>query len=282
MKKSFKEFYSADDKQSSEKHQIKWDVILFIGNYNPICRDELHRIHDYMENYVLLNKEKFNDSADIGLLTSSSSINDINIEMKCELSFEERQYISGKLFGLKMFPIDFDDLIGLSHIDENELLQEKIDDLCIFFKQQFNNSNILIVMQPSDESVISDLNKISHVFLDNGVNIGFMSYKHTSLKNDEYFSNIPDVGAMIKACCLLDAERPDALSLKNFTYRYNLQDYLEKIKTMHFITRNEKYNLVFKYLFPDVKLHERSNDEQETNLHTVMELIKSMYLSKKQ
>jgi hypothetical protein len=137
-------------------------------------------------------------------------------------------------------------------------------------------------MRPSEDNVVSELKQISHIFSENGLNIGFIIYDHTQTVTDEYFKRIPVNGNMIKACCLLDAERPDALSIKNFAYKYNLQEYLEKIKIMHFITRNERYELVFKHLFPDITMHERTNEEQEYNIRTVMEIVKKMYTSKNQ
>ena len=202
--------------------------------------------------------------------------------MKCELTFEERQFLTGKFFGFKMFPIDFNELFALAHFDKEEVLENKINGVSKFFKEQFEESNILIVIRPNEGNVISDLKQVSHVFSENGLNLGFISYDHTPIVKDEYFKKIPVNGDMIKACCLLDADRPDALSLKNFACKYNLQEHLEKIKIMHFITRNEKYDLVFKHLFPEVMLHERSNEEQEYNIRTIMEIVKKMYTSKNQ
>lgn len=277
---SFKEFYG---KKSQPEHgPVKWNVILFTGEFNPICKEEFHRVTDFIKNYVKSNQSKFDENADIGLLTSSGSLNDINIKMKCELSFEERQFLAGKFFGFKMFPIDFNELFSLAHFDKEDVLENKINGVSAFFKEQFEESNILIVIRPNEGNVVSDLKQISHIFSENGLNIGFISYDHTPTVTDEYFKKIPVNGEMIKACCLLDAERPDALNIKNFVYKYNLQEYLEKVKIMHFITRNERYELVFKHLFPDIKMHERTNEEQEYNIRTVMEIVKKMYTSKNQ
>lgn len=277
---SFKEFYGK--KSQPDQDPVKWNVILFTGEFNPICKEEFHRVTDFIKNYVKSNQSKFDENADIGLLTSSGSINDINVKMKCELSFEERQFLAGKFFGFKMFPIDFNELFSLAHFDKEEVLQNKINGVSVFFKEQFEESNILIVIHPNEGNVVNDMKQISHIFSENGLNIGFISYDHTPTVTDEYFKKIPVNGEMIKACCLLDAERPDALSIKNFVYKYNLQEYLEKVKIMHFTTRNERYELVFKHLFPDIKMHERSNEEQEYNIRTVMEIVKKMYTSKNQ
>jgi hypothetical protein len=277
--KRFKEFYK---KQQEELNPVKWNVILFTGEYNPICREEYHRVIEFINKYVKPNQSKFDENADIGFLTTAGSLNDINTKMKYDLSFEERQFLTGKFFGFKMFPIDFNELFSLAHFDKDETLQNKINSVSKFFKEKFEESNILIVVRPEEGNSVDDLQQVSHVFSENGLNIGFIAYDHTPVIKDEYFKRIPVNGQMIKACCIMDAERPDALSLKNFAFKYNLQEYLEKIKVMHFITKNDRYDLVFKYLFPDIKLHERATEEHDYNLKTVMEMLKKMYTSKNQ
>jgi len=277
--KRFKDFYS---KSNELEHPVQWNVILFTGEFNPICKDEYYRTIDFIKNYVKNNPSKFSESTDIGLLTSSGSLNDINTQMKYELTFDERQFLAGKFFGFKMFPIDFNELFALAHFDKEEILDNKINGSSKFFKEQFDSSNILIVLRPNEGNIKHELKQISHKFSENGLNIGFIVYDHTPTNKDEYFKKIPIIGDMVKACCLLDSDRPDALTLKSFTYKYDLQEHLDKIKIMHFITRNERYDLVFKYLFPDIKLHERANEEQDYNIHTIMELVKKMYTSKNQ
>lgn len=280
MKKSFKEFYSGQ--QPDKTNEVKWNVILFTGDFNPICREEYHRSVEFIKNYVKSNQQKFDENADIGYLTTAGSLSDINTKMRYELTFEERQFLTGKLFGFKMFPIDFNELFSLAHFEKEGVLENKINSVSKFFKEQFDGSNILIVIRPDEGNIVGDLKQVSHVFSENDLNIGFITYDHTPIVTDEFFKRIPSNGSMIKACCLLDAERPDALSLKNFAYKYNLQEHLEKVKIMHFITRNERYDLVFKHLFPDILLHERSNEEQDYNIQTIMEIVKKMYTSKNQ
>ena len=275
---SFKNFFS--QQTDSDAPQVKWNVILFTGEFNPICREEFHRASDFIRNYVKANPSKVDENADIGLLTSSGSLNEINTKMRYQLTFEERQFLTGKLFGFKMFPVDMNELFSLAHLDKDEALSNKINSASKFFKEQFEESNILIVTRPGEGNVKGDLQQVSHAFSENGLNIGFISYEHSPITKDDYFKKIPVNGDMLKACCLLDADRPDALSLKNFAYKYNLQEHLDKIKVMHFITRNESYELVFRHLFPEVRLHERSNEEQEYNVRTVMEIVKKMYTSK--
>lgn len=276
MNNSFKKYFN----KSQQPDPVKWSVLLFTGDYDPICREEYHRIDDYIKNYVRSNPGKFEETADIGLLTSSSSLNNINTQMKYELTFEERQFVAGKLFGFKMFPIDFNELFTLAHFDKDDALKNKVSSVAKFFREQFDNANILIVLRPSEGNLGDELKEVAHVFSDNGLNIGFMTYEHAPITKDEYFKKIPVTGKMIKACCVMDSERPDALNLKNFAYKYNLQQDLDAIKLMHFKSKNEKYDLVFRYLFPDVKLHERTNEEQECNTRTIMEIIKRMYISK--
>jgi hypothetical protein len=278
MNNSFKQFYKSSSQPAPAP--VKWSVLLFTGDYDPICKEEYHRIGDFIKNYVRSNPGKFEENADIGLLTSSGSLDSINTQMKFELTFEERQYLTGKLFGFKMFPIDFNELFSLAHFDKDAVLKNKINGVSKFFKEQFDNANILVVLRPNESNMAEEVKEVSHVFSDNGINIGFISYEHTPTVKDEYFKKIPVTGKMIKACCLMDSERPDALSLKNFAYKFNLQDVLDQIKLMHFRAKNEKYDLIFKHLFPDIKLHERTNEEQEYNVRTMMEIVKRMYISK--
>jgi hypothetical protein len=275
---SFREFYAKSSQP--EVPPVKWNVVLFTGEYNPICKDEYHRVMDFVQNFVKLNPDRFDNNADIGLLTPEVSLNGITTKMRCDLTFEERQFLSGKFFGFKMFPIDFNQLMALSHFNKDETLSEQVEGISKFFKEQFDGSNILIVLRNSDGSSETDLKNISHTFTEHNINIGFIKYEHAPIDTDDYFKKIPCNGKMLKACCLLDAERPDALSLKAFAHKYNIQDQLEQIKAMHFITRNERYDLIFKHRFPDIILHERSNEEQDYNVRTVMEIVKKMYTSK--
>jgi hypothetical protein len=274
---SFKQFYN---KNLDQQESVKWNVILFTGDFNPICKEEYHRTVDFIKNYVNNNKSIFSEDADIGMLTPSSSLSNIDTKMRYQLSFEERQFLAGKFFGFKMFPIDFNELFSLSYFNKDKTLTNKINTASQFFKEQFEQANILVVIRPDEGNIDNNLKEISHMFSENNINVGFIKYEHTPITKDEYFKKIPINGSMIKACCLLDTERPDALSLKNFAFKYNLQEYLEKIKIMHFITKNERYDLVFRYLFPDIILHERSNEEQDYNVLTIMEIVKKMYSSK--
>jgi hypothetical protein len=277
MSKTFKEFYSANTPQQPP---MKWNVILFTGEFDPVCKEEFHRIKDYIKNYVGSKREAFDENADLGLLTPSSSENEINTKMKYSLTFEERQYIAGKFFGFKMFPIDFKEMFSLAHFDKKKKLSSEVNSASTALKDNFDNANILIVIRPNEATNIQDIKEITHVFSNNGLNIGFMTYEHTPIMYEEYFKKIPMTGKMIKACCLLDGIRPSALELKNFAYKYNLQDSLDSVKLMHFLTKNEKYDMVFRHIFPDIRLHERTNEEFEFNTKTVMEVIKKMYTDK--
>jgi hypothetical protein len=277
MNKTFKEFYSANNPQIQP---LKWNVVLFTGEFDPICKEETHRINDYVKNYITKNSDKFDANADIGLLTPSTALNEINTKMTHSLTFEERQYIAGKFFGLKMFPIDFKEMFSLAHFDKKRVLKTEVNKATEELKNQFDNSNILIVIHPSEAVETNDLKEIAHVFSNNGLNIGFMTYDHTPIVYDEYFKKIPMSGKMLKACCLLDSVRPSALELKNFAYKYNLQDILDPLKIMHFMTKNEKYDMVFRHIFPEIRLHERNNEEIEHNTKVVMEVLKKMYTNK--
>lgn len=272
---NFKKFY-----KSSTESPVQWGVVLFTGDYNPISREEYHRTSDFVNKFIRSNREKFLEDIDIGLLTSDDSLNEFGTNIKFELTFEERQYITGKLFGLKMFPINFNELFSLAHFDKDKQVNNKINKISTFLKENFNNSNILVVLRPEDSVFVDEMKEISHIFSDNNINLGFVVYTHTPLQKDENFRKIPISGSMIKACCLLDAEKPDPLELKSFVYKYNLQDSIDAIKLLHFKTNNDKYDLVFNYLFPNVKLHNQINDEKVYDSKTLLELIKKMYLSK--
>jgi hypothetical protein len=278
QKNSFRDYYNSKTQPPADP--VSWDVVLFTGEYNPISKEEYHRINCFVNNYIRPNSEKFKESVDIGLLTSSESLSEINTNLKYELTFDERQFLTGKLFGLKMFPVDMKELFSLAHFDKEDRKNNTVKIVSSILKENFNSSNILIVLREDESTFMNEIKEISHVFSENNMNVGFVVYKHKPLVKDEFFKKINIDGRSIKACCLLDSIRPDPLELKNFAYKYNLQDTLDTIKLMHFKTGNEKYQLVFEYLFPKVKLHNIKSDEEIYDSQTLLELVKKMYTYK--
>jgi hypothetical protein len=235
----------------------------------------------FISTYVKENRNQFADDVDVGLLTDDETSSYSRSQMETNLSFEERQYISGKLFGFKMFPMNFGNLFALAHYNESDETHDKLDFIKKFITENFSqNTNILIVLRPGEakyEDDVADISKTLHAV---GVNIGFMEYMHDIKPSHEYFSKIPVTSAMIKATCLLDAVRPDAISLKHFSYKYGLEQHLDKIRMLHFMTRNSRYDVVFKHLFPSIKLHSKDIDENDHNIKAVMEMIKNMFTAK--
>lgn len=259
---------------------IKYNVILFTGEYNPITRKEYERVVSFVKEHVNNNPYNFVDDADIGLLTPNESLSKSHTELEVDLTYDERQFIAGKLFGFKLFPIDFNELFNLTTTCQMEQVNEIVNNTAKFFKENFANSNILIVLRPGEGYIENNIDIVSNIFKVNGVNIGFFTYDDKFKYEDPIFKDVPIESKLLKAVCLMDLIRPSPLELKTFSYEYKVQEYLEYIKLIHFKVRGEKFNVAFKYLFPDVKLIERTNEEQEYNLNVILDLLKSMYDSK--
>jgi hypothetical protein len=200
--------------------------------------------------------------------------------MQMSLTFEERNYLTSKLFGLKLFPINFNEMFTLAKADKKEKLDMSANKAATFFKENFHNANILVVLTPHEAQFIKEAKKIIHALAEKDVNVGFMIYDGKVSDGEGYFASLPNKCDMVKACCLMDAERPNPETLKTFAAKYKLSDSLGYIKEMHFKTKNDKYELAFNHLFPEIKLHETNNEDTKSNMRIVMEMIKKMYLAK--
>lgn len=105
-KQPYKHF--SDDNVYAIKN--KWDVILFAGEYNPITRKEFLKILDFI--YKNKKNENIIDHKTLLALVSFHKENSQSIEQKINeklsfsLSFEERNFITSKFFGLKLFEIN--------------------------------------------------------------------------------------------------------------------------------------------------------------------------------
>ena len=275
---SFKEYYNYGDTLNHEDG--KWNVILFTGDYNPITRIEFMRIKGYINEVVTPDKSrKFSKDIDIGLLAEKNE-QTIDNDVKINLSLEERQFITGKLFGLKLFPIDFNDLFNLAKIGARDKMNKEVSKYANFLKEKFENANILIVLRPNEQIILNEKNTIIDAFRDNDVKIGLTIFDYNFKTPSQYFGSMPINGNMIKACCLLDNERPDPKALKVFSSKYSILENLDYIKVMHFKTKNENYDLAFTYLFPDIIVTGSKVEDKVTNTKLVMEMIKSMYINK--
>lgn len=263
----------------------KWDVVLFVGNYDPITKDEYERIKQFVSKIVKGEQaNKFSHDVDLGVLVNEQLDEESYFEEKhnTSLSFEDKEFITGKLFGLKIFPVNFKQLmwltLGQSDKESSENAKEKINKITSKIQQSFEKANILIVLRESDNHSLEALGEIIHKFSDNNLNIGFMVYKHEPVKN-AMLDNIPMTGEIIKAVCLMDFERPTPEDLKSFSYKYKLSKYLDTIRTIHFKVQGAKYLLPFTSLFPDLVIYgDEEFEDKKNNYIFVMEVLKKMYL----
>lgn len=262
----------------------QWDVVLFSGTYDPITRAEHEKITSFIKDVIKdsKNADKFSKDIEIGLIcneekTSQTAILD---KFKYNLTHDEKEFITAKFFGLRMFPLSFKDLVLMAN-NEN-LYSDKVDSInaaIANLKKSFQKANILIVLNPNDFPNVSSFEEITKKFADEDLRIGFMTWNPKESTPIEFMGNDKPTGQVIKAICLMDFERPNPDQLKSFCYKYKLANILDLIRTIHFKVMGEKYLIAFRALFPDLTVYgDEEEDEKDNNYIFMMELLKKMYL----
>lgn len=293
---SFKQYVVENDTNASSsiigeqppvQQAPRWDVVLFAGDYNPITKEEYSRVRQFVNKYLKApeNVGKFNKKVDLGLLIDYENNKDnalTNME-NYTLSFEERNFISTSLFGLKIFPIKFDEMIYLlkssrEDFEAKQELQAKVNEMVLSLKQAFYSTNVLIVLRPEHVKDLGNLEDIVALAKE-GINIGFVIFKHQPISNNDIFGNtIPITGDIIKAICILDRDKPNPEYLKAFVHKYKLSHIFESIKRIHFKVDNSNYILPFRLVFPDISTFNNEDTASEWNARVVLEMLKNMYL----
>lgn len=283
---TFKTYFSSvgGNNQSSKGRSDQWDVVLFSGTYDPITRDEHEKIKDFIKTVIQdgQHKDKFSPNVEFGLICNEekSSQSTILDKFKYNLSNEEKEFISAKIFGLRMFPLSFKDLLLISnneeiYSDKESAFKDSITNL----KKSFQRANILIVLNHDDFPDNKVTEEITKKFSDEDLNIGFISWTPKKSTPIEFLGNVAMTGQIIKAICLMDFERPNPEQIKSFCYKYKLANILDLVRTIHFKVMGEKYLLAFRALFPDLTIFgDEEEDDKDTNYIFIMELLKKMYL----
>jgi len=289
-KKSFKSFFIENvaakvDEVPTAPAVNKWDVVLFSGNYNPITKDEYSRICQFVDKFIKKESHQFGEKVDIGLVTDYDKKyeNDVANKLSYDLSIEERNFISTKFFGLKLFPVNFEKMLQLLRHDpakaSNPEFMKEVNEMIVEFKENFHGSNILIVLRQEDAKDIAELEKIANVAR-GGLNIGFLVWNHDPQSDSRLFGRtIPIIGDMIKAIVLLDVERPNPEEIKAFAHKYKIQKWINEIQKIHFKVNNDRYMIAFRCIFPDLVISQSSDDASiDSNARVAMEMLKTMYL----
>lgn len=289
-KKSFKSFFVENvaakvDEVPTAPAANKWDVVLFAGDYNPITKDEYSRICQFVEKYIKKESHQFGEKVDIGLVTDYDKKyeNDVANKLSYDLSIEERNFISTKFFGLKLFPVNFEKMLHLLRHDpakaSNPEFMKEVNDMIVEFKENFHGSNILIILRQEDAKDITELEKIANVAR-GGLNIGFLIWNHDPQSDSRLFGkSIPILGDIIKAIVLLDLERPNPEEIKAFAHKYKVQKWINEIQKIHFKVNNDRYIIAFRCIFPDLVISQTSDDAAiDSNARVAMEMLKTMYL----
>jgi hypothetical protein len=203
--------------------------------------------------------------------------------MSYDLSIEERNFISTKFFGLKLFPVNFEKMLHFVRRNPEKAsdvdFMKEVNEMIVEFKENFHGSNILIVLRPEDAKDITDLEKIANVAR-GGLNIGFLVWNHSPQSESRLFGRtIPIIGEMIKAIVLLDVERPNPEEIKAFAHKYKIQNWINEIRKIHFKVNNDRYLIAFRCIFPDLIISATSDDAAvDSNAKVAMEMLKTMYL----
>ena len=283
---TFKTYFSSmgGNNQPQNGKTDQWDVVLFSGTYDPITRDEHEKIKEFIKTVIQdgQHKGKFSPNVEFGLICNEekSSQSTILDKFKFNLSNEEKEFISAKIFGLRMFPLSFKDLLLISNNEEIYSDKEtSFNDSITNLKKSFQRANILIVLNHEDfpDNKITD--EITKKFSDEDLNIGFITWTPKKSTPIEFLGNVAMTGQIIKAICLMDFERPNPEQIKSFCYKYKLANILDLVRTIHFKVMGEKYLLAFRALFPDLTIFgDEEEDDKDTNYIFIMELLKKMYL----
>lgn len=297
MESDFREFIRTPRGDDCDSEPTgKWDVVLFAGVYSPITIDEKDRVDQFVKNVIRNDKYKdlFSDNVDLGLIVDDEDSSKVFSAGSYDLTNDEKEFISGKLFALKVFPVNYRRLkwLTIPIPDKHKLpfnasftLEETRNELLTMFypalekiKESFDNVNILIVIDPDQPNAIPELDHITTNFEDDTIKIGFMSWKHLPKLHIKELGNIPVTGDMIKAVVLMDHDRPYPEYLKSFAYKYKLGHLIEEIRTVHFKVSGEYYLEAFMELFPDVVVFDDDETNKKANYKFIMELLKKMYL----
>jgi len=277
---SFKKFLT---EECGNPDMVKWDVVLFFGDYSPITKKEYERVDQFVET-VIKNPQwvaRFADRVDVGLVADASHEEDhLELESNFQLTFEEKNFITSKLFGLKMINADITNLYETAKIPAREeefvkTAREVVDKLY----SRFHKANILLVLRPSDRDNIKEFMKIKPYLQDENIKVGFIVFHEEPEVDMGYLRGIPCNGDTIKIITLLNAERPDPEELRGFASKFRIHNRINDIRKIHFKTGGDNYYLAFEQFFPDLKLYDVKDQESiKANYEVVLDMIKEMYL----
>jgi hypothetical protein len=278
---NFQKFYQ----EKTGETFIKYNVILFVGDYSPISYDEYDRIQQFIDT-VIKNPTYttiFDDTVDIGLIINADKEADkFSIQKKYNLGFDEKNYITTKVFGLKSLPIDLDKLEIAQQlgVDNTEKLNEIVSKTTEEMKKFFHKCNILIVLRSDDDRVKEAFQQLKSNYetdLNTDSKVDLVIFNHKPYIPASIA--IPCNGDIIKAITLLNSDKPNAESLKTFAAKYGLLDYVDEIRRIHFKCEGYRYSLAFELVFPKMNLFSGQDDaSKEANMIFMMDLLKEMYL----
>lgn len=268
---------------TADTNETKWNVVLFAGDYDPMTKWEYNRITDFVTNFIKgpETNNKFDKNVDIGVILSDvDKEEELNAFHKQDLTLDDRKFINGKIFGLKSFPVDMKKLLWVTTMSTGNLEKADYEDAFRNILNNFENKNILIVLNPNNRNHIEDLTEIQKSFESDKITIGFVAWageENKYIKSKE-LKNLDKSGDMIKAICLLDYYRPHPEHLKYFAHKFHLQHILDDIKQLHFKVGNERYKDAFKSLFPTLSIYDNDDYTIDPNFKFTLEMLKKMYL----
>lgn len=271
------------DSENETMPQVKYDLVLFSGDFDPITRGEYQRVVEFVKEFIPKNNHLFSEKVELGLICNDvDSLEENQIkENTYNLLIKEKQFLTTKLFGLKLYPIDFsgiNEIIKLMDTPQEEQeLNETVNDLTENFKENFLTDNALVVIRPKDS--INLIEKIANLSAGQ-INIGAMVYPEKSYEMPRTLSKLPMNGKVIKMIALMDHFRPNPEDIRTFCYKYDLKEGIEEAKRLHFKTNNENYLQAFRYLFPELKTTLNDDSVNEANAKVVLEMLKKMYLKR--
>ncbi len=272
MKQKFKDFYKTKVPQTDITNK-KIEIVLFAGDYTPITIRDTNRVEDFYNEVVKENPDNYSEDLEIAFLVNHTEDDIEELKYSNRLTIQDINFINSTFFGLKTYGLPFNDFYESTYSEDINTVDIK-ENIKTFFDEKFRGKNVEIVFNDSKKSMFKKINDIISI---ETLNFRFFSDTVYSFPHVK-FSDIYITSDILKAICLLDYEKPDPENISIFCSRYELDDLYEDIKTLHHMSQNRNYHLLFSMVFPKINLNNTDSENEETNNKIVMKLIQQLYL----
>ena len=273
MKTGFKNYYKQSVPVETVSADSPIDIVLFVGEYSPITIADFQRFKDYKKEVVDAAPNLYAEEVSMALLVDHDADNALEQSFSNTLNIAEKNFINSTFFALRTYGVDFNQFyqsIYNSEVDSMELH----DDIRLFLDKTFRGKRVEIVFSDSSKDMFSSICDTSSFR-----NITFRFFKDTYCYFPLCkFSDIRITSDIVKAIALLDYEKPYPENISVFCAKYGLTDISEEIKTIHYLSQNENYHLLFSLVFPQLTLKNQTVETAEMNNNVIMKMIQALFI----